>query len=80
MPSGFVLDEFDVDLPPLATGLVLVIIIVISSLTDTRTLDTSCVAVAITSQRVFSSLGLVNGGILDVGHWVLEQGCEVGLA
>lgn len=68
MPSRFILDEFDVDLSPLTSRLVIVIVIVVSSLTDARTLDASSVAVAIASQRVISTFGLVDDGILDVGH------------
>ena len=68
MPSRFVLDELDVDLPPLATRLVIIIVVVVGGSTDARTLDSSSISIAIASERVLSTRALVGVGILDVGH------------
>lgn len=41
VPSRFVLDEFDVDLPPFTTRLVVVIVIFVGGGTDARSFDTA---------------------------------------
>ena len=68
MSSRLVLDELDVNFPPLATGLVIIIVVVIGGSTDARTLDASSISIAIASERVLSTRALVGVGILDVGH------------
>ncbi len=68
MPSRFVLDELDVNLPPLATGLVIIIVVVVGSSADARTFDASRIRVAIAGERVVGARAVVGIGILDVGH------------
>lgn len=67
MSAGFILNEFDVYLPPLATGLVVVIIIVVGVVADARPFDTAilstCYAVAVTGR----SLVLDGWGLCGVG-------------
>ncbi len=56
MPAGFILDEFDVYLSPLATRLIVVIIIIVSVGSDARPFDTAilstCYAVAVTGRSL----------------------------
>lgn len=68
VPSRFVLDKLDVNLSPLATGLVVVVVVVVGSGTDARTLDASSIAIAIAGERVVGARALVGIGVLDVGH------------
>lgn len=68
MPSRFVLNELDVNLPPLAPGLVIIIVVVVSSSAGARTLDTSIIAIAIAGERVVGTGAVVGSGVLDVGH------------
>lgn len=67
MSAGFILNKFDIDLPPLATGLVVVIVIVVSVVADARPFDTAilstCYAVAVTGR----SLVLDGWGLCGVG-------------
>ena len=66
--TRLVLDEFDINLPSLATWLVVIIIIIIGSSGDTWTLDASSVTVAIASERVVRAGAVLRIGVLDVGH------------
>lgn len=66
--TRLVLDELDINLPPLPPGLVIVIVIVIRSSRDAWTLDASSIAITIASQRVVSTGAVLGIGILDVGH------------
>lgn len=69
MSSRLVLDEFDVNLPPLASGLVFIIIIVVGSGTDARTLDAASVS-AVAGRIVVGVWGSI--GIRNVGHYQEE--------
>lgn len=67
MSTRFVLNKFDVNLPPLTSGLVVVVVIIISGGTDARTLNASRVgAISIAGRVVVSARGGI--GISDVGH------------
>lgn len=68
VPSRFVLDELDVNLPPLATGFVVIVIVVVRSSADARSLDASRIGVAIAGERVVGARAVVGIGVLDVGH------------
>lgn len=65
--AGFILNKFDIYLPPLATGLVVVIIIVVGVVTDARSFDTAilstCYAITVTGR----SLVLDGWGLCGVG-------------
>ena len=68
MSTRFVLNKFDVNLPPLTPGLVIVVVVVISGSTDARTLNASRVsAISIAGRVVVSAGGGI--GISDVGHF-----------
>ena len=64
--TRFVLDKLDVNLSPLAPGLVVVVIIIIGGSAHARTLDTSSVCTVAIVGRV--EAGRVGVGIGDVGH------------
>jgi len=66
--TRFILNEFDVNLPPLATGLVIVVVVVVGSSTDARTLDTSSLSAIAIAGRVIKAGGGLVVGISDVGH------------
>ena len=67
MSSRFVLDELDVYLPPLAPGLVVIIVIIVRGGADARALDTSSVGAIAIAGRVVETGGL-SVWIGDVGH------------
>lgn len=70
--ARLVLDELDLDLSALATGLVVVVVIVVGS-AGTRALDTSVLKRAIAVLQVVGGggrVGLVVGG--DLGHCELD--------
>lgn len=68
MPTGLVLDEFDVDLPPLTSGLVVVVIVIVGGGTNARTLYASRVgAISVAGHVVVTAGGGI--GISDVGHF-----------
>ena len=66
MSSGLVLDEFDVNLSPLASRLVFIVIVVVGSGADARTLDASSVS-TIAGRIVVGIWGSI--GIRNVGHF-----------
>lgn len=66
MSSRLVLDEFDVNLSPLTSRLVLIIIIIVGSGTDARTLDAASVG-AVAGRIVMGIWGSI--GIRNVGHF-----------
>lgn len=72
VPTRFVLNELDVNLPSLATGLVVVIVIVVGGRADARTFDASVLptgcAVAVTGRDRVVVDGWRLGGIGKVGH------------
>ena len=68
MSARLVLDEFDVNLPPLTSGLIVVVIVVVGGGgTDARTLDSSGVSAISVAGRVFMTAG-GSIGIRNVGH------------
>ena len=68
MPTRFVLDEFDVNLPSFTSRLVIVIVVVVGGGTNARTLDAARVSAISVAGRVFVAAG--GGiGIRDVGHF-----------
>lgn len=71
MSTGLVLDELDVDLPPLATRLVVVIVVVVGGRADTRTLHASIVSAVAVAGRVVQAGGRVRIGVSDVGHFAI---------
>ena len=74
VPSRFVLDEFDVNLPPLTARLVIVIIIIVCSSTHARPLNAASIgAVAIVGRVEPRRMGVWIG---DVGH----EDCDDGVA
>lgn len=72
MPTGLVLDEFNVDLSSLPTRLVVVIIIVVGGGTDARSFDAAILstlcAVAVAGRNRVVVDGWRLGGIGKVGH------------
>ena len=69
MSTRLVLDEFDVNLPPLTSGLVVVIIVVVGgSSTDAGPLGASRVGAIAVAGRVFMAAG-GSIWIRDVGHF-----------
>ena len=72
VPSRFVLDELDVNLPSFATGLVIIVVIIVSSSTHARPLDAARVsAVAIVGRVETRRMGVWVG---DVGHGDCDDG------
>ena len=68
MSTRLVLDEFDVNLPPLTSGLVVIVVVVVGGGgTDARTLNSSGVSTISVAGRVFMTAG-GSIGIRNVGH------------
>lgn len=71
MSTRLVLDEFDIDLSPLAPRLVVIIIIIVASGADPRTFHAAvCVAIAVAGRKrvVLRRGGLLWIGISNIGH------------
>lgn len=70
MATRFVLDELDVDLPPLATGLIVIVIILIAGRAETRALDPAILlrTVPIAGRKAIVLDRGRLGGIDEVGH------------
>lgn len=68
--TGLVLDELDVDLPPLPTGLIVIVVIVVAGSTEARALDAAILlrTVPIAGRQAIVLDGGRLGGIDDVGH------------
>lgn len=77
VPTRFVLDEFDVNLPSLSTGLVVVIFVVVGSGTDARSFDAAVLstlyAVTVTGRNRIVMDGRRLGGIGKVGHVCVQS-------
>ena len=71
MTARFVLDELDVDLSPLTARLVIIVIIVVGSGADARTLDAASLSAIAIAGRVVEARRRIVVRIGDVGH------CEV---
>ncbi len=71
VPSRFILDELDVDLPPFTPWLVIVVIIIVSCSAHARPLDAAGIgAVAIVGRVETRRMGVWIG---DVGHGKLRR-------
>ena len=71
MPTRFILNELDVNLPPLAPRLIVVVVIVVGRGGDARSLDAPIVAVAVAGHAqgvVLGARAVLVVGILDFGH------------
>ena len=68
MTTRLVLNKFDVNLPPLATGLVIVIIVVVCGGRHAWALDSSSISVAGAREGVVSAGAVLSIRVLDVGH------------
>ena len=71
MSTRLVLDELDVNLPPLTSRLVIVVVVVIGRGTHTRTLDAASVGAVAVVGRVEARRMSV--GVGDVGHCKLRR-------
>ena len=66
--TRLVLYEFDVDLPPLAAGLVIIVVVIVGSSGHAWALYTSSVTVAIAGECVVSAGAVLGIRVLNVGH------------
>ena len=77
MTAGLVLDEFDVNLPPLTPRLVLIIVVVVGGRSrDARTLDASNVGAVAGRIVMGGGRGI---GVSDVSHFwvVIRESCGI---
>lgn len=75
VPTRLVLDEFDVNLSPLASRLVVVVIVVIGSSAHTRTLDTARIGTVAIVGRV--EAGRMGVWIGNVSHGKLRPMAKI---
>ena len=69
MTAGLVLDEFDVNLPPLTSRLVIIFVVVVGRSRDARTLDASNVGAVAGRIVMGGGRGI---GVSDLSHfWVV---------
>ena len=76
MTAGLVLDEFDVNLPPLTSRLVVIIVVVVGHSRDARTLDASNVGAVAGRIIMGGGRGI---GVSDVRHFgvVIRESCGI---
>ena len=81
MAPRFILDEFNVDLPPLATRLVIVVVVVVAGSSRNagplHASSLSAIAIAGRKRVILGRGRLLMIGVNDVGHDVFEMiNCE----
>lgn len=73
MTAGLVLNEFDVNLPSLATRLVVVVVIIICSSADSRSFDAAVVGAVAVTCRV-AEIRRMSVWVGNVGHVRAKEG------
>ena len=68
--TRLILDELDVNLPPLPTRLVIIVVVIVAGCADARALDTATLGATVPGREsiVLGAGGLLVIGIGDVGH------------